>query len=318
MARESKAKRNAKRFGVSERIADQIHDSAWIIPSFGRSDHSSLVDYKQEIERIVASAHKSKHFDVQNVYEFCLSSMQGKLVTFENEFPTFRLPFPEIFLEWKSFPRGERTACLKGCLFSYADLSDCPDGCINNETVSVIRADTISKDAKSGDLEFHASVFCPIRNDGSLCNGVSYRIKFGRSMPEGLKAETMKWINSIFAIASMAINFLHCKNVSSSEIDPNISVGRERRKAGLKPFLRYHTININPMKEVLRTEGNIEANGLNKALHICRGHFATYTDEKPLFGRFTGTIWKPSHVRGSAKQGVVVSDYKVNAPRAAL
>lgn len=69
------------------------------------------------------------------------------------------------------------------------------------------------------------------------------------------------------------------------------------------------------MKAVLRTEGGIEQNGLKKALHICRGHFATYTDEKPLFGHFTGTVWKPSHVRGNVTEGIVSKDYRVHAPK---
>lgn len=48
---------------------------------------------------------------------------------------------------------------------------------------------------------------------------------------------------------------------------------------------------------------------------FCRGHFSTYTEDRPLFGKVSGTFWVPSHVRGSAKQGVVVSDYNVKAPK---
>lgn len=54
--------------------------------------------------------------------------------------------------------------------------------------------------------------------------------------------------------------------------------------------------------------------GLRKALHLVRGHFATYTPDKPLFGRITGTVWKPSHVRGDAAEGIVAKDYRVKAP----
>ncbi len=68
------------------------------------------------------------------------------------------------------------------------------------------------------------------------------------------------------------------------------------------------------MKEVLRREGGSETNGLKKALHICRGHFATYSPEHPLFGKFTGTFWKPAHVRGSQEHGIVVKDYVIKVP----
>lgn len=110
----------------------------------------------------------------------------------------------------------------------------------------------------------------------------------------------------------LALSFMHCKNIVLESNDPDRHLNNERRKAGLKPFVRYHTINIEPMKKVLKTEGNSEIEGLKRALHICRGHFSTYSEEKPLFGRVAGTFWIPSHVRGSIKEGVVVSDYKVN------
>jgi hypothetical protein len=66
------------------------------------------------------------------------------------------------------------------------------------------------------------------------------------------------------------------------------------------------------MKRILKTEGNIESEGLKRALHICRGHFSTYSEEKPLFGRVAGTFWIPAHTRGQIKEGVVISDYKVS------
>jgi hypothetical protein len=114
--------------------------------------------------------------------------------------------------------------------------------------------------------------------------------------------------------AFMALSFMGCKNVGVEVHEPDAKLNRERTRHGLKPFLRYHTINIEPMRKVLRTEGKIETNGLKKALHICRGHFARYTEDKPLFGHTTGLVWRPAHARGSAKEGIVVSDYKVNSP----
>jgi hypothetical protein len=103
--------------------------------------------------------------------------------------------------------------------------------------------------------------------------------------------------------------------VTLDAVEPDPHVNRERRRHGLKPFVRYHTINIEPMKKVLRTEGQIESQGLKRALHICRGHFSTYSEERPLFGKVAGTFWIPAHVRGEAKEGLVISDYRVKGPR---
>lgn len=125
--------------------------------------------------------------------------------------------------------------------------------------------------------------------------------------------ETMR--TTIFPLM-LAMSFMNCKNTVVEPHEPDHKLNRERTRHGLKPFLRYHTINIEPMRKVLRTEGGIEANGLKKALHICRGHFARYSEDKPLFGHTSGLVWRPAHTRGSVSQGVVVSDYKVNALKA--
>lgn len=47
---------------------------------------------------------------------------------------------------------------------------------------------------------------------------------------------------------------------------------------------------------------------------ICRGHFATYTDDRKLFGKYVGTFWRPDHARGSPEAGEVVKQYAVHAP----
>lgn len=46
--------------------------------------------------------------------------------------------------------------------------------------------------------------------------------------------------------------------------------------------------------------------------HWCRGHFKTYTDAAPLFGKYTGTYWIPAHIRGNAVIGTVTKDYHVD------
>jgi hypothetical protein len=51
--------------------------------------------------------------------------------------------------------------------------------------------------------------------------------------------------------------------------------------------------------------------GLVHALHICRGHFKTFTEDAPLFGKRVGTYWWASQVRGKAEEGVVEKDYRV-------
>lgn len=113
--------------------------------------------------------------------------------------------------------------------------------------------------------------------------------------------------------ALLALSFLHCKNVSLDAIDPPAKVARNfQRKHGIAP-VRYHILNIEPMKQVLKHEGQSEKTGLKRALHICRGHFKDYT-ERGLFGKYKGVYWWESRVRGSADEGVVKKDYNIKTP----
>ena len=52
----------------------------------------------------------------------------------------------------------------------------------------------------------------------------------------------------------------------------------------------------------------------DRRLHICRGHFATYSEDRPLLGKYAGRFWVPAHVRGRDLHGTVGKDDRVEAP----
>jgi len=111
------------------------------------------------------------------------------------------------------------------------------------------------------------------------------------------------------AIPMATLSFMNCKNVADKDVTESEGPSAKWIRRQKAPTIRYHVLDINPMKEVLRTEGIIEANGLKKALHIRRGHFRR---GKRPFGRDKPeTMWISSHVRGSAEHGIVDKDYRV-------
>lgn len=112
----------------------------------------------------------------------------------------------------------------------------------------------------------------------------------------------------------MAIGFTHCKNVEIvSAAPPPYKVRRKQELKLGRPLTEFKELVIDPNATQKRTEtGYRQArSGSTKSLHIARGHFAHYTEDKPLFGKYTGTFWRPAHVRGSADAGIVYKDYKV-------
>jgi hypothetical protein len=101
----------------------------------------------------------------------------------------------------------------------------------------------------------------------------------------------------------LAMCFLNCRNVTTIENSiPQPLAKKYHARTGIWPT-RYRTLVIEPMKEVLRREGQIAEVGLERALHICRGHFATYPEDGPgLFGKgIHGQVWIPQHLRGKRK-----------------
>ncbi len=119
-------------------------------------------------------------------------------------------------------------------------------------------------------------------------------------------------VPSVLMPVYFAISLLHCKNVATTDHHVPPKVAAKRIRNGKPPGVTYKTLEIGPMKQILKTKGKSDEVGLKKALHICRGHFATYTPERPLFGKITGTFWRPMHVRGSKAHGEIKKDYKIN------
>jgi len=118
----------------------------------------------------------------------------------------------------------------------------------------------------------------------------------------------------LFCPALLALSFLHCKNVKVARQVPPAKLSRAFQRRHGHPLVRFHTLEITPMKKVLEQHTPGGVTGIKQALHICRGHFKTFTPDRRLFGRHTGTYWWESHVRGSVERGVSLKDYQVNQP----
>jgi len=127
------------------------------------------------------------------------------------------------------------------------------------------------------------------------------------------KAAAWPWMSWFINLAHLTVSFMHCKNVVQRVVAPPPKLSKRHKERHGRPLFSYRVLEIEPMKQVLRTEGRSEEVGLAKALHICRGHFKDYR-ERGLFGRNKGLYWWDQHARGSIEAGVVGKDYSVKAP----
>ena len=163
---------------------------------------------------------------------------------------------------------------------------------------------------------FVGIVNVPVRSDGSHHPKAQFAARY--LLNDSLKDNTAR-VKGMFYLVSypalLATSFLHCRNVEIRRQENEPKLARKyRRRTGRAP-VTFKTLVIDPFHRVLRDAGaEHEHTGLKKALHIVRGHFATY-DEKPLFGKVRGTFWVPQHLRGTSAEGVVVKNYAVKTAK---
>lgn len=121
--------------------------------------------------------------------------------------------------------------------------------------------------------------------------------------------DIQQWNNTHSNVVWMALQLINCRNVITRQTGSVFTRSGVDKRRGV-PITRYHTI-------VLPGTGGSSGNGHRNpkqdimALHQVRGHFKTFTAEKPLLGKHVGTYWWGWNVRGDADNGIVVSDYKL-------
>lgn len=147
----------------------------------------------------------------------------------------------------------------------------------------------------------------PIRDDGHSL-GISALLSVN-NYENNENGEIESALSGASRLALFAISLTHCKNVEMVDEEEHVSrqVRRHKERRG-EPLLTYKVLKVRPSKS---GRSAATESGELTALHTCRGHFKTYTDEAPLFGHITGTYWWSDHVRGSIKAGAVVKDYEV-------
>jgi hypothetical protein len=171
------------------------------------------------------------------------------------------------------------------------------------------------RDIAAGLFATHAGHLCgPLGNvvaalnDSGEASGFRYGVN-GRVVtgPDDADAVCSDLFSGLFAVS-----LANCRNTSSAEVRPPVALSKRHAERHGRPLVRYYTLDIEPMRKVLRTEGRMDEIGLERALHLCRGHFKDYR-EKGLFGRNKGLYWWDATVRGTIAKGIVAKDYRIKS-----
>lgn len=247
------------------------------------------------------AAMESFKVDAQVTAELYYRGNQDKY-DLRKHFGSLRLPYPNMWIEWDMPPVMK----LNG--------KDVPVG------HSVRMAALLSEFEGRGCLQTVASLFISSANrmfapaihdivtmdhDG---NYLDRQHASGYSGRQGVQ-----FLQDLH-VAYLSVNLMHCKNVTTEKVEPQVRGSRDPKKRKRNCGVEYHTIVLPGMSGASNGSGECQD---VMALHRVRGHFKTYTADAPLLGKYTGTYWWGWQVRGNKKNGVVVSDYKLG-PDAAL
>ena len=135
----------------------------------------------------------------------------------------------------------------------------------------------------------------------------SYADHLMRNNPEAVK-NLIKEDSIDMRALNMAMMFLSCKNIGTVNNHPQKALNQKRKKNKKQELFTYKTLVLNP---VGKKQCSIPKHLWDNRIHLCRGHFKTYSKENPLMGKFTGRFWWQPQIRGNKDNGIVEKDYSV-------
>jgi hypothetical protein len=348
MARESRRKREEKRFGRPERLADRLFQEPFVPVPWRAGlalpeDWNGVADNKQA--SLLDEVARSQVVVADNVHDFFVENPPSGQHLREY-FAVCVPPFESTFVEFKRCEQyimqlqyGEMYH-VKGNLDSWGWSIHLTDYGVDSDVAGVL-GDLLGADVPeglkirffvSGDLVTGlngkgtslvcgptATVFAFLDDNGFLHpNLVHVDLPYKDNLDEETKTRYMDRSLMLFAPVLLTFTFMNTKGITVSTVRPEPTINAERKKNGRRSFVRYRTIGIEPLTDRSKSLGDSGQNMMKKGLHLCRSHFATYVPENGFMGRKLDkplNVFRRSHVRGSAKQGVVFSDYNVKAPK---
>lgn len=290
--------------GLRSKGGAKIMMPHWVLPTKERA----WVDYARHAVT-VANDPDTPVLLINNVANYFYSGTDQEHWSIDRDFPNIAPPFPRFWVEWKMvttihskeegdtdmtklLPQGGRV----GQMFIALDPKDVVGEDIPDNTRWIYWCDMwidyhrpgIAADGPQG-----ATFICVDAEGRAIGN--PWMHSYGGDEVNEIMKNMMAWYNP----ALLAISFLHCKNVTIVDHAVDKPLAKKwAARHGVRP-VDYKTLVIEPLKAVLRQEGRSHEHGLQKAIHICRGHFADYTQGRGLFGRYHGKYWIPSVVRGT-------------------
>jgi hypothetical protein len=247
-------------------------------------------------------------------------------------FDTVKPPFDRCIFEFRGgdreFQNGETSfeiediaVLVESVAIGLEDKTTLSKGYPGNDVVWAIRMRWVY--ASGREIHFPPADFaCFLNSDGRLFRAASGKLVAFGAREENLFSDSNRELIS-FGVHPVlfALTLIHCKNVHLATVTAPLSLSMKKSKRRKQievrkrypPFERHVVIIRDKKGQIVQRGLGPQLAASHKRMHLVRGHFSTYTDTAPLFGRIVGRFWIPAHLSGLASEGVIDSDYRLEA-----
>lgn len=249
------------------------------------------------VDKIIKFIIKSQHFHFNFMDSF--GEFDAKFENYKamfNYFKEVRLPYYSCWFDWEWKTSDNKT--LKICILSMADKEN-----VNPIEIHNIRMFCYQKE----DGWRQSPYVYTIKNSEEIEILRHFDTKFAFKSSE-IFLDSTTFDYKIISLFLYSLLLLNCKNIITKKIVAPDKLNQKRKKKGRQELFSYHTLLIKPIG---KKQESIPKRLWDNRIHLCRGHFKTYTKEKPLFGHIIGRFWWQPVVRGKNKKGIVLKDYEV-------
>lgn len=225
----------------------------------------------------------------------------------EKQSPYARLPYKKAFYEWHTLDDLNRPAQIG---FAIGESSP-PDETIVGE-LPIGSDDVMLSGMLVGEIGGRLVDPRTVFNSVMDATGSVLHTLISTDGSFGINDKALYDLLPLWQVVLLANTFLNCANVKLDDATEALQPPPKiRRRLGIPEVKRY-TLNIaghttRPVRD--RADFPLLKNIMPH--HLCRGHFAEYTAEKPLFGnpKLVGRYWHPPHMRGDKKNGEIIKNY---------
>ena len=136
---------------------------------------------------------------------------------------------------------------------------------------------------------------------------------YGGSLDTPITSAHIRIARAASMLTMFSLGLLNCKNVTVEDVEHPPKLQAKRARKGREPLVEYKVLSVQvggSYRRLRDLTSRPKGEGKN-ALHSVRGHFANYTEEKPLFGHYVGQVFRMSHMRGQEKFGEIKKDYRL-------